>query len=83
VDINNLQCTRDVKSCKVKLHREITVVKEGKTLLNKKKYIKEIKYRVDVAAQARASSHLEFELPDSEDPAITNQALQIDPKIWH
>lgn len=61
----------------------MTIVKDGKNIISKRKYVKELKYKVDVAARTKSKVHLQFELPTTEDPAILNEALTIDPTIWH
>ena len=64
--IDNSKCGKDVKSYKVKLHREIVVFKErGKktTMFVKNEYLVEEKKPVDVKSKSRSEKTITFKIP--------------------
>lgn len=67
--IDNSKCGRDVKSYKVKLHREIVVFKDqGKKvpIFSKNEYLLEQKQPVDVKGKTKSEKNIIFKLPAEE-----------------
>lgn len=66
--IDNTKCGKDVKSYKVKLHREIQVFKEkSKILFSKNEYLEEQKKPVDVKAKMKSDKTITFRIPPNDD----------------
>ena len=67
--IDNSKCNRDVKSEKVKLHREIVIFKgKGKKapIFSKNSYIEEFKQPVAAKGLTKTDNVLQFKLPSEE-----------------
>lgn len=79
--MDNSQCSRAVKSFKIKLHREIGVFskKENKTVVTKAEYIKQFKQGVDIKAREKGTRTLTFQVPSTEE----HPAHVTDPEFWH
>lgn len=70
--MDNSKVPNPVKSCKVKLHREIAIqeqTKEGTaTVYSKKEYLEEVKIPVDIKAKTKSDELIKFNLPAFEKP---------------
>lgn len=68
--IDNSKCGRDVKSLKIKFHREIVVFKEkGKKIpvFNQSEYLEEVKLPVDVKGKTKAEKKISYNIPAFDD----------------
>lgn len=65
-EINNSQCSKAVKSFKVKVFREIKVKKGPRTIYLKGEYIKQMKSGTDIKAKTTAVVPLFFQMPSAE-----------------
>lgn len=69
--IDNSRCGRDIKSLKVKFHREIVVFKEkGKKnpAFTQSEFIEEIKLPCDVKGKTKADKKITYNIPTLEKP---------------